>query len=79
MDLVLRDIPDRLGDALRDLAGRHNTTVEAEAVSLLTANVAPEPRKPKSTPAEILARIEAAGIRTPSNSVEIIRQLRDGG
>ena len=76
MDLVLRNIPDRVGDALRELAARHNTTVEAEAVDILDAKLA-EPKKVGAPALEILARIEAAGIRTPGNSVKIIRRMRD--
>ena len=78
MDLVLPNIPERVGKALRDLATRHNTTVEAEAVSVLGA-LSPEPDKPRVSALEILAEIEASDIRTPGNSVEIIRRTRDGG
>ena len=77
MDLVLRNIPDRVGDALRELAARHNTTVEAEAVSVLGA-VSPAPERPRVSALEILAEIEALGIRTPGNSVDLIRRTRDG-
>ena len=77
MDLVLRDLPSRLEKALQELAERHNTTIEAEAMDALDSKLTDYLRR--GAPAlEILARIEAAGIRTPGNSVKIIRRMRDG-
>ena len=79
MDLVLRDIPQHLERALRELAALHDTTVEAEAVNMLASRLSGPVKKGGAPALEILARIEAAGIRTPGNSVEIIRKMRDAG
>ena len=77
MDLLLRNLPDRLETALQELAALHDTTVEVGAIAVLTSKLS-APSKQQGAPAlEILARIDAAGIRTPGNSVEIVRKMRD--
>jgi plasmid stability protein len=69
-------IPEPLADALRRRAARHHRTVDEEVVGILESSLDTERR---ITPKELLAKVRSMGLHTPSESVAIIREDRDGG
>ena len=76
VDLSIRGVPDALAEALRRRAAAHNRTVDEEVVGILEATVTEEPQY---TIDDLLADVQAMGLRSPSDSVAIIREDRDGG
>jgi plasmid stability protein len=74
--LSIEGVPDRLVEALRRRAAEHNRTVEEEVVGILEDTL---PEDGTITPGELLAEVQAMGLRSPADSVEIIREDRDGG
>lgn len=69
-------IPDALADALRRRAARHHRTVDDEVVGILESSLDTDRR---ITPKELLAKVRAMGLHTPSESAAMIREDRDGG
>ena len=69
-------IPDALVEALRRRAAQHSRTLDEEVVGILQATVT-EDRK--YTIDDLLADVRAMGLHSPSDSVAIIREDRDGG
>jgi plasmid stability protein len=74
VSLSLSDVPDELLAALREQAARNKRSLESEALAVLRSGV----RKPGMlTPSQLLAEVRALGMKTPSTSVEMIREDRD--
>ena len=76
VDLSIKGVPDALVEALRRRAAAHDRTVDEEVVGILEDSL---PERGRITPTELLAEVQAMGLHTPSDSVEIIREDRDGG
>ncbi len=69
-------IPDELAEKLRRRAAQHQRSFEEEVVSTLEAALAGE--RPL-TIRELHEKVQAMGLRTPSESAAIIREDRDSG
>jgi plasmid stability protein len=72
--MELRDLPERLVEQIKLRAVRHGRTPEQEAQALLEKALV---SKAIISPRQILAEARAAGIRTPSESVRMVREDRD--
>ena len=76
VDLSIKGLPDALVEALRRRAAQHNRTVDQEVVGILEATVTAEG---EYTIDDLLADVQAMSLRSPSDSVAMIREDRDGG
>jgi len=75
VDLRIKGVPEVLAEALRRRAAEHRHTVDEEVVGILEATVS---QNHDLTPSELLAQVRALDLHTPSESVAIIREDRDG-
>ena len=75
VDLSIKGVPDALAEALRRRAAEHRHTVDEEVVGILEATVSQDH---DLTASELLAEVRALDLHTPSESVAIIREDRDG-
>lgn len=71
--LSIKDVPGDLVEALRERARRHHRSMQGELMHILETAVRP----PAFQVEELVRRIEAVGVRTPAESVEMIREDRD--
>jgi plasmid stability protein len=75
MNLLIRNVPDELVRRLKERAKRNHRSLQGEMRAILDEAVM---RSRKTlTVAEVSAEVERLGIRSPSESVEIIRKTRD--
>ena len=72
--LSVKNVPDALAARLRARAAAHHRSLQGELLAILD-----EAAQPKLTVDELVERVKALGLRTPSDSVKIIRAHRDGG
>ena len=72
--LSIKNVPDDLAARLRTRAAAHHRSLQGELLAILD-----EAAQPKLTVDELVQRVKALGLRTPSDSVKIIRAHRDGG
>jgi plasmid stability protein len=72
--LSIKNVPDDLAARLRARAATHHRSLQGELLAILE-----EAAQPKLTVDELVQRVKALGLRTPSDSVKIIRAHRDGG
>ena len=75
-NLSIKKVPTKLVDRLRRRAKAHHRSLQGELLSILEDSVQEEETV---TLEAILARMRRAGLRTPRESVSIIRKDRDGG
>jgi plasmid stability protein len=74
VNLSIKDVPDQIADQLRARAARHHRSLQGELMVILEGSLGPPPQL---TPAELLARVRASGLRTPAESSQMIRRDRD--
>ena len=72
--LSVRKVPAALVERLRQRAANHHRSLQDELLAILDA-AAP----PGITINELARRAKALGLKTPADSVDIIRATRDGG
>lgn len=72
--LSIKNVPDRIAQQLRKRAARNHRSLQGELLAILD-----EAAQPTLTVDELVQRVKALGLRTPSDSVKIIRAHRDGG
>lgn len=73
--ISIKNAPDALVDALKQRARRHHRSLQGELLAILEDVVG---SGAPLGPAEVKARVEAIGLRTPRESVRIVRAARDG-
>jgi len=71
--LSIKDVPASLVERLRQRAANHRRSLQGELLTILEA-AAP----PTITIDELAEKVKALGLKTPAESVDIIRALRDG-
>lgn len=71
--LSVKNVPDNLADRLRKQAARHHRSLQGELMAILE-----EAAQPTITIDELAEKVRALGLRTPSESVAMIRADRDG-
>lgn len=74
VDLSIKRVPDELVQRLRKRAAMNHRSLQGELMAMLEEHVIPEDRL---TPAQLIEINRALGFRTPSESVEMIREDRD--
>lgn len=75
VDLSIKRVPDQLAERLRRRAASHHRSLQGELLAMLEEHLAAE-GEPLSL-AQALDWTRAAGLRTPAESVEMIRADRD--
>ncbi len=73
--LYLEDVPNEVYDRLRQLAGVHNRSLEAEAVNLLQQGLGATPAG--RTQAEVLAELRRRSFTPPPGTPESVELLRE--
>ncbi len=74
VNLSIKNAPDDLVVLLKARAERNHRSMQGEVLAILEEAV----RSPRRlTPDELLAEIRKLGFKTPSESAEIIRKMRD--
>ncbi len=74
VNLSIKNVPDHIAEEVRKRAVKHHRSLQGELISILEETVAQER---KMTPAGFLKEIRALSLRTPSESLKIIRRDRD--
>ncbi len=73
VSLSIKDVPDRLAKALRERARQNHRSIQGELMDILETALRPRPFRAD----EFLRRVRALGLKTPSESVQMIREDRD--
>ena len=74
VNLSIKNVPDNLAEQLRRRAARHHRSLQGELLVILEESVS---AKPLLTPAEVLSRVRASGLRTPDEATRFVREDRD--
>jgi len=75
VDLSVKKVPADIAERLRAGAKRHHRSLQGELLSVLEEAAGPARTV---TIQELLARGRAIGLRTPDESVEMLREDHDG-
>ena len=75
VDLSIKRVPDELAERLRRRAASHHRSLQGELLAMLEKHLAGEGEP--LTLAQALDWTRAAGLRTPAESVKMIRADRD--
>ncbi len=75
MNLSIKNASDEVVERLRQRAMRNHRSLQGELLAIVEAAAREEAR---ASPAEVLARVRALGLRTESDSAAIVRADRDG-
>ena len=73
VSLSIKNVPEPLVVELRARAQRHHRSLQGELIAILEAAVEP----PRLTLAEVHRRVQALGLQTASESVQMVREDRD--
>ncbi len=73
-NLSVKNVPDELMERLRQLAARHHRSLQGELMAIIEESVRSNEHL---TPEMLLAQVRSLGLRTVSESVEMIRSDRD--
>ena len=71
--LSVKNVPERLAERLRQRAARNHRSLQGELMAILE-----DAGRPPISIDELAARVKALGLKTPADSVDIIRASRDG-
>ncbi len=71
--LTIKGIPDDVLECLRERAKRNRRSMQGEVLTILEDTLKPR----RITIEELSRRVEESGLRTPSESVQMIREDRD--
>jgi antitoxin FitA len=74
VDLSIKRVPDEFVQRLRKRAAMNHRSLQGELMSMLEQHVF---QGEQLTPAQLIEINRALGFRTPSESVEMIREDRD--
>jgi plasmid stability protein len=74
VDLSIKRVPDHLAQRLRERAARNHRSLQGELMAILEEQLFLDDRL---KPAQLIEINRALGFRTPSESVEMIREDRD--
>jgi plasmid stability protein len=72
VNLSIKNVPDALADRLRGRAERNRRSLQRELLVILE-----EAAGTGIGPREALQRVRALGLRTPSESARLIREMRN--
>lgn len=71
--LSVKNVPEALAERLRQRAASHHRSLQGELLAILE-----EAAQPTITIDELAEKVRALGLKTPADSVAIIRAQRDG-
>jgi antitoxin FitA len=71
--LSVKNVPDKLAERLRQRAASHHRSLQGELLAILE-----EAARPSLTIEELVEKVRGLGLRTPAESVAMIRADRDG-
>ena len=71
--LTVKNVPEDMLESLRYRAKRNHRSIQGELLAILDQALAPRPL----AAAEVYERVQALGLRTASDSVEVLRRDRD--
>ncbi|MCH7567622.1 MAG: Arc family DNA-binding protein [Nitrospirae bacterium] len=74
-NLSIKNVPDKLVERLRRRAKAHHRSLQGELLSVIEDSVRDEQ---VLTAGAVLTRIRRSGLRTPAESVSMIRKDRGG-
>ncbi len=74
VNFSIKNVPDDVAEALRRRAAKNRRSLQGELLVILEESVA---RDKRYTPSQLLGEIRSAGLRTPSESAQFIREERD--
>lgn len=74
VSLSVKNVPDDVAERLRRRAARNHRSLQGELLAILEDAVA---RDEPLAPEEVLAEVRATGLRTPSESADLVRADRD--
>ena len=74
VNLSVKNVPDELMQRLRQRASRHHRSLQGELMAIIEESVRSNEHL---TPEKLLAQVRNLGLRTASESVEMIRADRD--
>lgn len=74
VNLSIKNAPEDLIERVRERAKRNHRSLQGEVLAILEEEVGSGPKK---TPREILDEVRRLGVKTPSESVAMIREDRD--
>ncbi len=75
VNLSIKNVPKEWVQHLRQRAGQHHRSLQGELLSILEDSLH---RQDKISPQSLLAELRERGLRTPKESVTIVRKDRDG-
>jgi plasmid stability protein len=76
VNLSIKNAPDEIVDKLRKRAQRNHRSLQGELMAILEDAVGSPKRQ--LTIRELAAEVDALGLKTPSEAVQMIREDRDG-
>ena len=71
--LSIKNVPEKLAERLRQRAARNHRSLQGELMAILE-----NAGRPPLSIDELAEKVKALGLKTPADSVEIIRATRDG-
>lgn len=71
--LSVKNVPEKLAERLRQRAARNHRSLQGELMSILE-----DAGRPPLSIDELAEKVKALGLKTPADSVDIIRATRDG-
>lgn len=71
--LSVKNVPEKLAKRLRQRAARNHRSLQGELMAILE-----NAGRPPLSIDELAEKVKALGLKTPADSVEIIRATRDG-
>jgi len=74
LNLSIKNVPDHLGDLLRERAAKNHRSMQGELLAILEEALLPRRRL---SPAEALERVRRLGLRRRDEATEMIRADRD--
>jgi plasmid stability protein len=74
VNLSIKNVPDKIAEQLKMRATKNHRSLQGELMSIIEAAVA---SNETITPAKLLSEIRSMGLRTPSESRDMVRDDRD--
>jgi plasmid stability protein len=76
VNLSVKNVPDDVARRLRDRAAANHRSLQGELMAILEEAAL---GSSVLSPEDVLREVRASGLRSPSESVDFIREDRDGG
>jgi len=77
VNLSIKNAPEEVVKRLKARAARHHRSLQGELMAIVET-AAREEEAGILTPTQVLAQVRAGGVRSPADSVRVIRSLREG-